>query len=142
MFAYQDRRKFVMKKVVDLIHKSGVFYIATIDGDKPRVRPFGFIMEFEGKLYFTTNNQKDFYKQLQKNPHTEISAMPEEGKWIRLEGRAVFDGNLAAKKRAFETFPRFKDMYDSPENPIFEVLYLEAPAAVLYSMTGAPEKLL
>jgi uncharacterized pyridoxamine 5'-phosphate oxidase family protein len=68
--------------------------------------------------------------------------MIEEGKWIRIEGKAVFDGNMAAKKRAFELFPNFKGIYQSPENPVFEVFYLEAPSATLYSMTGAPEKLL
>jgi uncharacterized pyridoxamine 5'-phosphate oxidase family protein len=124
-----------MQQVVDLIHQAGVFHIATIDGDRPRVRPFGFIMFFEDKLYFTTNNRKNFYKQLQKNPNVEISAMIDDGKWIRLKGKALFDGNLAAKKRAFEIFPNFLQMYQSPENSIFEVFYLENPSATLYSMT-------
>jgi uncharacterized pyridoxamine 5'-phosphate oxidase family protein len=124
-----------MQQIVDLIHQAGVFHIATMDGDRPRVRPFGFIMFFEGKLYFTTNNRKKFYGQLQKNPNVEISAMVGDDRWIRLEGKTVFDGNLAAKKRAFEVFPNFLQMYQSPENPIFEVFYLENPSATLYSMT-------
>ncbi|MDR1471973.1 MAG: pyridoxamine 5'-phosphate oxidase family protein [Synergistaceae bacterium] len=131
-----------MKQVVDLVRKAGVFHIATIDGDHPRVRPFGFIMVFEDKLYFTTANQKNFYKQLQKNPNVEFSAMIDEGKWIRVEGKAIFDGSLAAKKQAFEVFPNFKNIYQSPDNPIFEVFYLESPSAVLYSMTEAPQKIL
>ncbi|MDR1917195.1 MAG: pyridoxamine 5'-phosphate oxidase family protein [Synergistaceae bacterium] len=131
-----------MKQVVDLIHKAGVFHIATIDGDHPRVRPFGFIMVFEDKLYFTTGNQKNFYKQLQKNPNVEISAMIDNDKWIRLEGCAVFDGSKAAKKQAFEIFPNFEHIYQSPENPIFEVFYLKNPSATLYSMTGEPQKIL
>jgi uncharacterized pyridoxamine 5'-phosphate oxidase family protein len=131
-----------MKQVVDLVRKAGVFHIATIDGDKPRVRPFGFIMVFEDRLYFTTANQKDFYKQLQKNPNAEFSAMIEEGKWIRVGGCAVFDGSMDAKKRAFELFPHFKDIYQSPDNPVFEVFYLKQPYATLYSMTEAHVKIL
>jgi uncharacterized pyridoxamine 5'-phosphate oxidase family protein len=64
-----------MEELVGLIRKAGAFYIATIDGDKPRVRPFGFIMVFDDRLYFTTANRKDFYKQLQKNPNVEFSAI-------------------------------------------------------------------
>jgi uncharacterized pyridoxamine 5'-phosphate oxidase family protein len=131
-----------MKQVVELIRKAGVFHIATVDGDRPRVRPFGFIMVFEDKLYFTTANRKNFYKQLQKNPNVEISAMVDDDRWIRLEGKAVFDGSLAAKTRAFEIFPNFRQMYQSPDNPVFEVFYLENPSALLYSMTGEPQKIL
>ncbi|MDR1650824.1 MAG: pyridoxamine 5'-phosphate oxidase family protein [Synergistaceae bacterium] len=131
-----------MQQIVDLFRKAGVFYIATADGDKPRVRPFGFIMEFEGRLYFTTGNKKPVYAQLKKNPNTEITAMVSEGEWIRLEGRAVFDGNVSAKRRAFEIFPRFKDLYQAPENPDFEVFCLDSPSAVLCSMTEPPKKLL
>jgi uncharacterized pyridoxamine 5'-phosphate oxidase family protein len=125
-----------MQRVVDLIREAGVFHIATIDGDQPRVRPFGLIMLFEDKLYFTTANRKNFYRQLQKNPNVEISAMIDEDRWIRLEGKAVFDGNLAAKKHAFGIFPNFQQMYQTPENPIFEVFHLDGPSATLYSMTG------
>jgi uncharacterized pyridoxamine 5'-phosphate oxidase family protein len=119
-----------------------VFHIATIDRDSPRVRPFGFIMEFEDKLYFTTNNQKNFYHQLKKNPNVEISAMLSEDRWIRLSGEAVFDGSSTAKKRAFDLYENFKAMYQSPDNPIFEVFYLENPSATLYSFTAEPEKIL
>jgi uncharacterized pyridoxamine 5'-phosphate oxidase family protein len=131
-----------LSRIVDLIHEAGAFHIATIDGDRPRVRPFGFITEFEGKLYFTTNNQKDFYHQLERNPLVEISATLGQDRWIRLSGKAVFDGNAAAKARAFELFGNFKAMYQSPDNPIFEVFYLENPSAVLYSFTAEPEKIL
>jgi uncharacterized pyridoxamine 5'-phosphate oxidase family protein len=131
-----------LSRVVDLIHEAGVFHIATIDGDSPRARPFGFIMEFEGRLYFTTNNQKNFYRQLEKNPSVEISDMLGQDRWIRLSGEAVFDGNAAAKKRAFELYENFKVMYQSPDNPIFEVFYLEEASATLYSFTTEPEKIL
>ncbi|MDR2779893.1 MAG: pyridoxamine 5'-phosphate oxidase family protein [Synergistaceae bacterium] len=131
-----------MKKVVDLLHEAGVFHFATVEGDRARVRPFGFVMEFGGKLYFTTGNKKPVYRQLKENPNVEICGMLPDNKWIRLEGRAVFDGNLPAKKHAFELFPDFKHLYETPENPEFEVFYLASPSATLYSMTAAPEKIL
>ncbi|MDR2175908.1 MAG: pyridoxamine 5'-phosphate oxidase family protein [Synergistaceae bacterium] len=131
-----------MQQIVDLFHKAGVFHIATVDGDQPRVRPFGLAMLFEDRLYFTTANRKSFYKQLQKNPNVEISAMIDENSWLRLEGKAVFDGSTAAKKRAFEVYPGFQEMYQSPENPIFEVFYLDKPSATLYSLTEEAKKIL
>ncbi|GHV28878.1 pyridoxamine 5'-phosphate oxidase [Synergistales bacterium] len=131
-----------MSKVVELLQKSQVFHFATVDGDKPRVRPFGFVMDFEGKLYFATANSKDVYKQMKVNPNVEMSGMLENGSWIRLSGKAVLGGNAEAKRRAFEVFPRFKDIYQSPENPAFEVFYLDSPSAFVYPFTGTPEKIL
>ena len=131
-----------MKQVVDLLRQTGVFHLATVDGDCARARPFGFVMLFEGRAYFTTANSKPVYRQLKSNPHTEMSGMLPDERWIRVEGRAVFDGNMEAKRRAFEDFPRFKDLYQSPENPAFEVFYLDNPSATVYSMTAPPEKIL
>ena len=131
-----------MKQVVTMIGEVEIFHIATIDGDKPRVRPFGFIMDFEDKIYFTTGNKKDVYNQLKKNPHVEISAMLEDGKWIRLSGKAVFDGNMKAKEKAFQIYPDFKNLYGTPDSPTFEVFYLESPSAVLYTFGQEPKKLL
>jgi uncharacterized pyridoxamine 5'-phosphate oxidase family protein len=99
-------------------------------------------MEYEGKLYFTTGNQKPVCRQIKENPNVEISGMLPGDKWIRVEGRAVFDGNLSAKKNAFTLYPNFKQIYETPENPSFEVFYLDNPSAVLYSMNAAPEKIL
>ena len=130
-----------MKEVVTLIGEVEIFHIASIDGDKPRVRPFGFIMDFEDKIYFTTGNQKNFYKQLQKNPNVEISAMLEGGRWVRLSGKAVFDGNKKAKEKAFQIYPDFKDLYGTPDSSTFEVFYLENPAATLYAPGEEPKKL-
>ncbi|MDR1944271.1 MAG: pyridoxamine 5'-phosphate oxidase family protein [Synergistaceae bacterium] len=131
-----------MSRTVDLLREAQVFHIATIDGSVPRVRPFGFVMDFDDKIYFTTGNKKDFFKQIKKNPAVELSAMLPDGRWIRVQGRAIVGGSLAAKKRAFEIFEGFKDLYQSPDNPTFEVFYLESPSATLYSFTEAPEKIL
>jgi uncharacterized pyridoxamine 5'-phosphate oxidase family protein len=130
-----------MSKITELLGEAKVFHIATIDGDQARVRPFGFVMDFDGKIYFVTGNTKDFYKQITKNPKVEISAMLPNDRWIRVSGKAVFDGSTAAKKRAFEIFDGFKGLYQSPDNPIFEVFYLENISALVYSFTAAPEKI-
>jgi uncharacterized pyridoxamine 5'-phosphate oxidase family protein len=131
-----------MKQVVDLLHQTGVFHIATVDGNCARVRPFAFVMLFKDRMYFVTANAKPVYRQLKSNPHTEMSGMLPDQRWIRVEGRAVFDDDMDAKRQAFEEFPRFKDLYQSPENPIFEVFYLDGPSATIYSMTAPPEKIL
>ncbi|MDR3321853.1 MAG: pyridoxamine 5'-phosphate oxidase family protein [Synergistaceae bacterium] len=131
-----------MSRIVEFLKEAKVFHIATVDGGVPRVRPFGFVMDFEGKICFTTGNKKDFYKQLQKNPNIEISAMLPDDRWIRVQGKAVFGGGAAAKKRAFVLFEGFKNIYETPDNPMFEVFYLDEPSATLYSFTSEPEKIL
>lgn len=131
-----------MSRIVELLKEAKVFHIATVDGDVPRVRPFGFVMDFEGRVYFTTGNKKDFYKQVKKNPNVEISAMLSDDRWIRVRGKAVFDSSLAAKKRAFVLFEGFKNIYETPENPTFEVFYLDGLSATLYSFAAEPEKIL
>ncbi|MDR1021654.1 MAG: pyridoxamine 5'-phosphate oxidase family protein [Synergistaceae bacterium] len=131
-----------MSRTAELLGDAKVFHIATIDGDQARVRPFGFVMDFEGKVYFTTGNGKDFYRQAKKNPKVEMSAMLPDGRWIRVSGSAVFDGNMAAKKKAFELYDGFKAIYRSPDGPTFEVFYLDNMSAVVYSFTDAPEKII
>lgn len=128
----------IMDEILKFITEAKTFYIATVDGDKPKVRPFGFIMKHEGKLYFGTNNQKDVYKQLIANPHFEISTMSANGDWIRLQGKAVFDASISAKAKAFEVMPMLANMYTSPDNPIFEVFYIAEGEATMYSFSDEP----
>jgi uncharacterized pyridoxamine 5'-phosphate oxidase family protein len=131
-----------VQQVVALLAEAGVFHIATVDARQPRVRPFGFVMEYEGRIYFTTGNKKDFYRQVKKNPKLEISAMLKNDRWLRVSGEAVFDGLASAKQKAFEIYPDFKNLYQSPENPTFEVFYLKNATATLYSFTEEPKKIL
>lgn len=128
-----------MNEILEFITKAKTFYIATIDGDKPRVRPFGFIMEHQEKLYFGTSNQKDVCKQLALNPHFEVSTMSENGQWIRLQGRAVFDSSIEAKTKAFEIMPSLAGIYNSPDNPTFEVFYIAEGKATIYSFSDEPK---
>ena len=127
-----------MNEILKFLTDAKVFYIATVDGDKPRVRPFAFSMEHDGKIYFCTSNQKDVYKQLVANPYFEASTMSENGQWIRLQGKAVFDPSIDAKAKAFEVMPSFSKLYKTPENPIFEVFYIEEAKATIYSFSDEP----
>ena len=76
-----------MQEILRFLKDNAPFYLATVDGDKPKVRPFGFVMEHENKLWFCTNNQKNVYKQMQANPYIEISATAPDKTWIRLRGK-------------------------------------------------------
>ena len=125
-----------MKETLEFLKKAGTFYLATIDGDQPRVRPFGAVCEFEGKLYLVTNNKKDVYKQIMANPKIEISGMA-DGKWIRLSGEAVQDPRREAKKAMLDANPGLRGMYNEDDG-IVEVLYLRNATAVFCSFTDAP----
>ena len=126
-----------MKEVLQFLQDAGVFYIATMDGDQPRVRPFGAINEFEGKIYIITSNEKDVYKQMQKNPKVEISGMNKEGKWIRLSCEVVRDDRTEAKKSMLDANPTLRAMY-SEEDGKMEVLYFKNANASICSFTEAP----
>jgi uncharacterized pyridoxamine 5'-phosphate oxidase family protein len=91
-----------MNTALELIKASPVFHIATVDGTKARVRPFGFIMKRNNKLYFCTNKTKDVYKQLKQNPDIEISHMASNATWLRIRGRIAFDETREAKAKVFE----------------------------------------
>ena len=125
-----------MKEPLEFLKKAGTFYLATMDGDQPRVRPFGAVCEFEGKLYLVTNNKKDVYKQIMANPKIEISGMA-DGKWIRLSGEAVQDPRREAKKAMLDANPGLRGMYNEDDG-IVEVLYLRNATAVFCSFTDAP----
>lgn len=128
-----------MNKIVEELKKAGVFYIATVDADgQPRVRPFGAVDEFEGKVYFCTSNQKSCYEQMIANPKTEISGMQPDGSWLRLSGKLVRDDRDEARAAFLESNPNLKNMY-SVGDGIFEVLYLEGPVCTKYSFTATPE---
>ena len=125
-----------MSEIVKFISEAGTFYIATVDGNEPKVRPFGLVIEHEGKIYFCTSNQKNIYKQLQVNPNFEVSTTAKDNRWIRLKGKAVFDNNLTVKAKAFEIMPHLKDIYNSMDNPAFEVFYVSEGEAIIYSFNG------
>lgn len=125
-----------MNEALKFLQDTPTFYIATVEGNEPKVRPFGFVMEFENKIYFITNKQKDIYKQLQVNPNFEISTTAKDMTWIRLKGKAVMDERLEVLQKAFEMAPFFANLYNTPENPILVSFYVADGEASICSMTG------
>ena len=126
-----------MKKALDFLRQCGTFYLATADGDQPRVRPFGAVAEFEDKLYITTGNGKAVFAQMMADPKIEISGMA-GGDWIRLSAEVVRDERREAKTAMLEQNPVLRGMY-SEDDGIFEVLYLVNAKAAVCSFTKAPE---
>ena len=126
-----------MQEVYDFIKKCGTYYLATVDGDQPRVRPFGTIDIFDGKLYIQTGKSKDVSKQIQANPKVEVSAFA-DGVWIRIAGKLIRDENVEAKKHMLDQYPHLKAMY-SAEDDNTEVLYFEDATATFYSFSEAPK---
>ena len=126
-----------MKEVYEFLKDSKVFYLGTVDNDKPRVRPFGALNIYNDKLYIQTGKVKDVSKQMSINPNIEISAM-NNGKWIRVEAKVVSDDSLEAKISMLDNNPELKSMYKA-EDPNTEVLYLTNVKATIYSFTDAPK---
>ena len=125
-----------MQEVVDFLKKAGVYYLATIDGDQPRVRPFGTSEIFEDKLYIQTGKIKDVSKQIQANNKVELCAFA-DGKWLRVSGKLIRDDRYEPKAYMLEQNPSLKAMY-SAEDDNTEVLYFEDATATFSSFTEAP----
>ena len=125
-----------MKKVYEFLKKAEVYYLATVEGDQPHVRPFGTIDIFEDKLYIQTGKIKPVANQMKANPKIEISAMA-DGKWIRIAAEAVLDENITAQEHMLESYPNLKTMYQ-PGDGNTEVYYLKNATAQICSFTEAP----
>jgi Uncharacterized conserved protein len=131
-----------MKEVLQFLNDCKIFYIATVGPDGPKVRPFGFVMEDGGKLYFSTNSTKDVFKQLSADPRFEISAtMPDGMTWIRLKGKAVFDKGKAIREKALGDGSPLSMIYETQDNPILELFYADEAEATIYSFTAEPRKI-
>ena len=126
-----------MQKVLDFLKKAETYYLATVEGDQPRVRPFGTINEFEGKLYIQTGKVKDVSKQLHANPKAEICAF-KDGQWLRIACELVEDDRREARVSMLDAYPSLQHMY-SPDDGNTEVFYLKNATATFSSFTSAPE---
>ena len=126
-----------MNKVYEFLKNAQTYYLATVDGDKPRVRPFGTIDIFEGRLYIQTGKSKNVSKQIQANPNAELCAFA-DGKWLRVSGTLVRDDRREAKAHMLDAYPELKAMYSAADDNT-EVLYFKDAAATFYSFTEAPE---
>ncbi len=125
-----------MNQIAQFLADAKTFYIATTEGDQPRVRPFGAVAEWDGKTYICTNNQKKVFAQLLKNPKVEISGMVDQ-KWIRLTGKLAVDSRVEAREAMLEANPSLRRMYKADDG-IFEVLYFIEATASVCSFTEAP----
>ena len=123
-----------MEEVYEFLKKCGTYYIATIDGDQPRVRPFATVLIFENKLYIQTGKVKNVSKQIKKNPKIEICAV-DGPKWVRVEAVAVDDDRTVAKQKMLDAHPQLKNMYSADDNNC-QVLYLKNATATFYSFGG------
>jgi uncharacterized pyridoxamine 5'-phosphate oxidase family protein len=129
-----------MNEVVKFLQENPVQYLATVGRDgKAKCRPFMFCFEQDGKLWFCTNNTKDVYKDIQANAYIEVSVSSPAYAWIRLNGKAVFENNMAVKEGCMSN-PIVKGQYQTADNPIFEVFYLDGAKAVIADFSGNPPK--
>ena len=124
-----------MKRVLDFLKKAEVYYLATVEGDQPRVRPFGTINEFEGKLYIQTGKVKPTSKQLAANPKAEICAF-KDGAWIRVACELVEDDRFEARKSMLDAYPNLRHMYNENDGNT-QVFYIKNATATISSFGGA-----
>lgn len=132
----KEKKAMNMQDVYQFLKDAGVYYIATVDGDQPRVRPFGTIHIFEGKLYIQTGRKKNVSRQLGVNGKTELCAMKGD-EWIRLSGTLVDDNRREAKVSMLDAYPSLKKMY-SPDDDNTQVLYFKDATATIYSFSHDP----
>ena len=126
-----------MKRVEQFLKDAGTYYLATADGDQPRVRPFGTAHVFEDKLYIQTGKVKDVSKQIHANPKVEICAF-KDGQWLRVAGTLVEDERLEAKQSMLDAYPMLQQMYKADDGNT-EVFYFKDAVATFSSFTSAPE---
>ena len=128
-----------IERVCQFLDEAGTYYLATVEGDQPRVRPFGTALVYGGKLYIQTGKVKNVSKQLAANPKAEICAF-KNGKWLRVAGELVNDDAREIKTAMLEKMPSLKGMY-SEDDGNMQMLYFKNAVAVFSSFTEAPETL-
>ena len=126
-----------MNEVYEFLKEAQTYYLATVEGDQPRVRPFGTVDIFEGKLYIQTGKVKAVSKQIEANPKVEICAF-KDGKWLRIAGELVRDERVEAKEHMLDNYPSLKGMYSATDDNT-EVLYFKNATATFSSFTEAPK---
>ena len=126
-----------MERVCKFLKDAGTYYLATVEGDQPRVRPFGTAHIFEGRLYIQTGKIKPVSRQLLANPKAEICAF-HNGRWLRVAGELVEDDRVEARKSMLDAYPSLRKMYDENDGNT-QVFYFKNATATFSSFTAAPE---
>jgi len=129
-----------MERILAFLQEAGVFYLATVDGDQPRLRPLGLCFEKDGHICFGVGDHKAVYRQLRENPRTEIVASRPDGHWLRYTGKAVFDPTL--EEAALTAAPDLRNIYNAQTGHTLCVFYLEDASAVVIPVAGEGERLL
>lgn len=131
-----------MNTAYEFLKANPVFHLATVDGDQARVRPFGFAMIRNDKLYLCTNKTKDVFKQMVKNPDIEISDMGPDGTWLRIRGKVAVDDSRETKVQAFKESPMLLQIYPKgADDETYVTLYFTQAEATLFSFAAAPKNL-
>lgn len=126
-----------MQKVYEFLKEAQTYFLATVEGDQPRVRPFGTINIFEGKLYIQTGKAKNCSKQLLANPKAEICAF-KNGVWLRVAGELIEDDRVEARKSMLDAHPELRGMYDENDGNT-QAFYFRNATATFSSFTAPPE---
>jgi uncharacterized pyridoxamine 5'-phosphate oxidase family protein len=129
-----------MKEVSKLLTENPMGFLATVENGEPRVRPWGFMFEENGKFYFCTNNTKDVYRQLQATPYAEFSSRNDQFVWVRLRGKVTFTEDITIKEKILAGNSIVKSMYKSADNPIFKAFYIEHGSAIIGDFSGQPPR--
>jgi uncharacterized pyridoxamine 5'-phosphate oxidase family protein len=129
-----------MKEVSKLLAENPAGFLATVENGEPRVRPWGFMFEENGKYYFCTNNTKDVYRQLQANPSVEFATRNNKFVWVRLRGKVTFTEDMRIKEKTLAANELVKSIYKSADNPIFKTFYIEHGSAIIGDFSGQPPK--
>lgn len=129
-----------MEEIFKFLKENVNGYLATVDEGKPRVRPFGFMLENEGKLYFCTNSKKDVYRQLTAIPYVEYSVTTKNMLTLRVSGEIKFCEDIAIKDKVLNVYEPVKSGYKSADNPVFKVFYIEHGIATISDFSGNPPR--
>ena len=132
-----------MSRLNDFLDQAGIFFLATVDGDQPKLRPLGAHIEKDGKEYFTVGDFKPVYRQMVSNPKVEISAfVPKDMKWLRYTGKAVFTDDDAVREQVFEKLPHLRKAYAPETGRKMMIFTLEEATAKIIDMAGNEEKII
>ena len=131
-----------MSRINDFLTEAGLFFLATVDGDQPKLRPLGAHMEMDGKILFGVGDFKNVYRQLQANPKVEIVACKKDGHWLRYTGKAVFETDPKYAESSLEAMPDLRNIYNEETGNKLMMFHLEDATAVIIPMMGEGENLL
>ena len=129
-------------EIMQFLKDNPVFYLATVDGYLPRVRPLGFAMWYNGHLCIAIGKHKAAYKQLLDNTNLEICTANDRGEWLRVQGTANFDNTPEAVQAAFKVMPQLADMYNEETGLKLGIVYMDHLSAKLFSMSGVVKELM